>query len=222
MKFKTPALQVALDFTDLNSALKVAEACVSEGVDILEAGTPLIKSVGVKAVKELKSKFPNTIVSADMKTMDTGGLEVELAANAGADIVSVLGVADDSTIVEARDTARRYGIMLQVDLIGHPKPLERVVELNRLNVDIVCFHVGIDVQRRLGITAAQLLEIVRSVKRTFNGMIAVAGGLKPDNITPMIEAGADIVIVGSAITKSPNPGMACREIKRLLRTKVIQ
>ncbi|MHC5039293.1 MAG: orotidine 5'-phosphate decarboxylase / HUMPS family protein, partial [Planctomycetota bacterium] len=48
-------LQVALDFVNLKRALKVARESVEGGADILEAGTPLIKSEGLDAVRALKS-----------------------------------------------------------------------------------------------------------------------------------------------------------------------
>ena len=53
-------LQVALDFVDLSRALKAAEAAVEGGADILEAGTPLIKSEGLNAVRELRARFPRS------------------------------------------------------------------------------------------------------------------------------------------------------------------
>ena len=47
----TVNLQLALDFVDLHRAVLVAEKAVPAGVDWLEAGTPLIKSEGLDAVR---------------------------------------------------------------------------------------------------------------------------------------------------------------------------
>ncbi|MEJ2365223.1 MAG: orotidine 5'-phosphate decarboxylase [Deltaproteobacteria bacterium] len=74
-----PILQLALDFVDLKRALKNAQAGIAGGVDWLEAGTPLIKSEGLKAVRELRALSPQTTIVADMKIMDTGRVEVEAA-----------------------------------------------------------------------------------------------------------------------------------------------
>jgi 3-hexulose-6-phosphate synthase/6-phospho-3-hexuloisomerase len=74
---------LALDFVDLHRALKVAELAVPAGVDWIEAGTPLIKSEGLDAVRELKKRFPGKTIVADMKIMDAGRIEVEAAAKAG-------------------------------------------------------------------------------------------------------------------------------------------
>ncbi|RLF94594.1 bifunctional hexulose-6-phosphate synthase/ribonuclease regulator, partial [Thermococci archaeon] len=39
-----PVIQVALDFINLDRAIKAAEEAVKGGVDWIEVGTPLIKS----------------------------------------------------------------------------------------------------------------------------------------------------------------------------------
>jgi len=64
-------LQLALDFIDLDEAIDVAKKAQNY-VDLMEAGTPLIKSCGIRAVRTLKDTFPNKKVVADMKIMDTG------------------------------------------------------------------------------------------------------------------------------------------------------
>ena len=90
-------LQVALDVLDLPSALTLANQ-VSEHVDILELGTPLVKSVGIGAVSAIKAAHPDKLVFADLKTADAGELEATLAFEAGADLITVMGAADDDTV----------------------------------------------------------------------------------------------------------------------------
>ncbi|MCI4347452.1 MAG: bifunctional hexulose-6-phosphate synthase/ribonuclease regulator, partial [Thermoplasmata archaeon] len=43
----------------MSRALQVAKEAVEGGADWVEAGTPLIKSEGLDAVRELKRAFPN-------------------------------------------------------------------------------------------------------------------------------------------------------------------
>ncbi|MFO7915709.1 MAG: orotidine 5'-phosphate decarboxylase / HUMPS family protein, partial [Candidatus Krumholzibacteriales bacterium] len=86
--------------------------------DWLEAGTPLIKSEGIEIVRILRETFPQKTIVADLKTMDTGALETEMAAKAGADIVCVMAASDDSTIKEAVASAHKYGTKIMVDLLG--------------------------------------------------------------------------------------------------------
>ena len=93
-------LQVALDFVDLHRAVKVAEEAIEGGADWLEIGTPLIKSEGMNAIRHLRKVFPGVTLLADMKTMDAGRAEMEMAAKAGANIAVVMGDAPESTIKE--------------------------------------------------------------------------------------------------------------------------
>ena len=131
-----PILQVALDFMILERAIKAAEESLRGGADWLEAGTPLIKSEGMRAIRELKRRFHRVTV-ADLKTMDVGRIEVEMAAKSGADIITVLAVADDPTIQDSIKAARKYGAKIMVDLINHPDPVKRAKEW-KSRVPIIC------------------------------------------------------------------------------------
>src|SRR5436309_974759 len=135
-----PVLQVALDHMHLKRALLAAAEAVQGGADWLEAGTPLIKSEGMEVVRQLKKSFPGTTIVADLKTMDTGAFEVEIAAKAGADVVTVMGVTDDATILEAVKAARRYGAKIMVDLMRVPDKAARAKELEKLGVDYLNMH----------------------------------------------------------------------------------
>src|SRR5205085_7520309 len=68
----TPRLQLALDFVDLHRAVKVAEEAVRGGVDWIEVGTPLLKAEGLRAVRTLRSRFPDVPIVCDAKPMDAG------------------------------------------------------------------------------------------------------------------------------------------------------
>jgi 3-hexulose-6-phosphate synthase len=110
-------LQVAMDVLTVDAALELAGK-VAEYVDIIELGTPLVKNAGLTAVTAVKTAHPDKIVFADMKTMDAGELEAGIAFSAGADLVSVLGSADDSTIAGAVKAAKAHNKGVVVDLIG--------------------------------------------------------------------------------------------------------
>ena len=99
-------LQVALDFVDMDRALRLAREAVEGGADYIEAGTPLIKSEGLDSIRKLRAEFPQHTIVADLKTMDAGRGEMEIVAKAGANIATVLGVADDGTIRECIEAGR--------------------------------------------------------------------------------------------------------------------
>ncbi len=52
----------------------------------------MVKSAGIAAVTAIKAAHPDKLVFADLKTADAGELEAELAFEAGADLVTVMGV----------------------------------------------------------------------------------------------------------------------------------
>ena len=211
-----PILQVALDFIDLDRALKLAREAVEGGADWIEAGTPLIKSEGLNAIRALRAEFPNHPLVADLKTMDAGRAEVEIAAKAGADVVFVLGAADDKTIAECVETGRHQGCKIGVDLIRVSDPIRRVEEVVALGVDYVIVHAGIDQQMQ----GKQPFDVLRRLAETATVPLAVAGGLNSETVVDAINAGARILIVGGAITKSADAVGATRQIAKAMTSGV--
>lgn len=207
-----PVLQVALDMMHLKRAMEIAREAVEGGADWLEAGTPLIKSEGMEAVRELKRTFPDKTIVADMKVMDTGAYEVEMAAKAGADVVHVLAAADDETISDAVRAGRKYGVRVAVDLIGIPDRVARARQVAGMGVSHVCVHVSIDKQM-MGLDP---VENVREVAGAVDVPVAVAGGVNSETAPEVLKAGASIVIVGGAIIKAKQPAQAASVIKEAL------
>ena len=203
-------LQLALDILNLDRAISMAKEAVPGGIDWIEAGTPLIKSEGMEAIRELKHIFPNKKIIADMKTMDTGDFETEMASKAGADIISILGASDDSTIKEAIKAAKKYNSEIMIDLINVKNKIDRAAEVQKMGAKYVCIHVGIDQQMK----GENPLQDIKDVKEAVNITIATAGGLNSENIPSVVSAGADIVIVGGAITKASNLLEATKIIRK--------
>ena len=208
-----PVLQVALDLMHRKRAMEIAKEAVAGGADWIEAGTPLIKSEGVEVIRDLKRTFPGHIIVADMKTMDVGAFEVEIAVKAGADVVNVMGLADDATIGESVLAARKYGAKIMVDLMNVPDKLGRAKTAERLGAGLVCLHVGIDEQMR---GAASPIELVRTISAQIGVPLAVAGGITPARIGELVRAGASVLIVGGSIIKNENVEEATRAIKQAL------
>jgi len=208
-----PILQVALDFVDLARAIKVAHETANGGADWLEAGTPLIKAEGMNAIRELRKSFPGYKIVADMKTMDTGRAEVEMAAKAGADIVEVMGAASDATIRECVEAGKNYGAEILVDLLEVKNPQERVKKIEKFGADYIGVHTPVDAQ----MLGEKPFEIVRKIRKVTTLPIAAAGGINSENVVEAIKAGASIVIVGGAVTKSENAADATRIIKKAMK-----
>jgi 3-hexulose-6-phosphate synthase/6-phospho-3-hexuloisomerase len=214
-----PVLQLALDFVNLQQAMRAAREAVAGGVDWIEAGTPLIKSEGLDAVRALRREFPAATVVADMKVMDAGRVETECAAKAGANLVHVLAAASDSTIQECVEAARRYDARVCVDLIGFETPeamIQRAHQAAAMGAAHVCIHTPIDMQMR----GEAPFDFLKAVAAQADIPVAVAGGINSETAAAAVAAGASIIIVGGAIIKSPDAAQAARDIKQAMETGV--
>ncbi|MEZ5334143.1 MAG: 3-hexulose-6-phosphate synthase [Methanolobus sp.] len=204
-----PIIQVALDLLETDRAIQIAKESIEGGVDWLEAGTPLIKSEGMDVIRKLRESFPERTIIADMKIADTGAMEVEMGAKAGADIMVILASADDSTIQEAVRAARKYGVKIMADLISASDPVSRSVELEKLGVDYLNVHSGIDQQ----MTGQDSLSLMKQIVGQVSIPVAIAGGLDSGTCSEAVAAGADIVIVGGNIVRSSNVTESAQAIR---------
>jgi 3-hexulose-6-phosphate synthase len=214
MKQQEPLLQVAFDILSINEAIAIAET-IYPYFDIAEIGTPLIIEEGMYAVETIKAQFPNQKCLADLKIMDAGYIEARSGFVRGANIVTVLAAADDVTISNTVAQAAKFDGEIMADLINTANPAERAKQLEALGVDIVCVHTAYDIQSDTN-NPLEELRVVRSAVRC---KVAVAGGLKRDNVQEVIDGGADIIIVGSAIINDPDPGAVAQAIFNMIHKK---
>lgn len=205
-------LQFAMDTLTTDAALELAAAAAPH-VDILELGTPLIKAAGLSAVTAVKKAHPDKIVFADLKTMDAGELEADIAFSAGADLVTVLGVAGDSTIIGAVKAAKKHGKGIVVDLIGVADKAARAKEVVAFGAEFVEMHAGLDEQAEDGFTFDTLLDDGKTSGVPFS----VAGGIKVATIASVQDAGAQVAVAGAAIYGAPDVGAAAAELRAAIK-----
>lgn len=205
-------LQLALDLVNIPEAIELV-AEVQDSIDVVEIGTPIINSLGHEAVRAMKKAYPNLTVLADVKIMDAAGYEVQQASAAGADIVTILGAAEDSSIRGAVEAAKEEGKEILVDMIAVKDIETRAKELDQLGVDYICVHTGYDLQAE----GKDSLEDLRKIKTVVkNAKTAIAGGIKLETLPEVIKAQPDLVIVGGGITSKEDKKTAAQEIKALI------
>ena len=205
-------LQLALDFVTLPEALEILGE-VGDIIDIAEAGTPLIVEEGMRAVRVLREAYPKHKILADLKIMDAGERETGSAIKAGADIVTVLGVANDATIIAAAGAARKAGKEIMVDMIDVPDIERRAAEIDLLGVSYICVHTAFDIQGTGANPLDELIMVNRVVK---NAKTAVAGGVKLSTIGGIVPLNPSIVIVGGGITSRKDMRNAAEKIKKAM------
>jgi len=205
-------LQVAMDVLTTTDALALAGK-VAPHVDIIELGTPLIKAEGLSAITAIKAAHPDKIVFADLKTMDAGELEADIAFKAGADLVTVLGVAGDSTIAGAIAAGKAHNKGVVVDLIGVADKVARAKEVIALGAEFVEMHAGLDEQAEEGFTFETLLNDGQTSGVAFS----VAGGVSITTIAAVQAAGATVAVAGSAIYSAADPSAAAAELRAAIK-----
>jgi bifunctional enzyme Fae/Hps len=214
-----PYLQVAMDLVDMGKVAQVLKDVPENDHVIIEAGTPLIKKFGLSVIGEIRKLRPNAFIIADMKILDTGNLEARMAADATADAVVVSGLAPTSTIEKAISEARKVGIYSIVDMLNVTSPAKLIATL-KVKPDIVELHRAIDVEE-----SAHAWGDIPAIKKAAGGklLVATAGGIRVDVVKDALRAGADILVVGRAITASKDIGHAADEfLDQLNREEIDQ
>ncbi|MCD8913996.1 MULTISPECIES: 3-hexulose-6-phosphate synthase [Staphylococcus] len=203
-------LQLAIDLLNKEDAAELANK-VKDYVDIVEIGTPIIYNEGLPAVQYMDDNIDGVKVLADMKIMDAADYEVSQAVKFGADVVTILGVAEDASIKAAIEEAHKNDKQLLVDMIAVQDIEKRAKELDEMGADYIAVHIGYDLQAQ-GKSPLDDLHTVKSVIK--NSKVAVAGGIKPDTIKDIVAEGPDLVIVGGGIANADDPveaAKACRD-----------
>ena len=205
-------LQLALDSSNSQEAKRILKK-VSDLVDIVEVGTPLLMKEGIKVVTEIKDAYPQLEVLADLKIMDAGDIEASIGFEAGADIVTVLGVAHDVTIRRAVDQARVLSKQVMVDLIAVSDVRERIDQIEAIAPDYCCVHTAFDLQGHDMDPLREIRLVQSALKQT---QMAVAGGINPEILPDILVYQPAVVIVGGFITNHPDPYQAALAIRELL------
>jgi len=210
-----PYLQIAIDLPSLEEVKSVLEKIPESDHIIFEVGTPLVKRYGAEVILELRKLRPDGFFVLDLKTLDTGNLEARMAADATANAVVVSGLAPIPTIVKTIKEARKTGILAVVDMLNVSKPVEVLKELEKEGFlpDVVELHRAIDVENK----ERPPWEQIADVKSSFDILVAVAGGLRPENVNLAIGEGADVLVVGRSITKARDVEGAVRRFLQYMK-----
>jgi 3-hexulose-6-phosphate synthase len=212
-----PKIQLALDTLDGIEALELARKC-APSIDILEAGTPLIKSEGIGIVRQLRAVFPEKLILADLKSSDVGAYEAEMAFKAGADIVTTQGITTRSTILGVQKEADKWGKRAEVDMTGVADPAALAIDLKKQGVSLVLIHRSIDEE----LNAGALWDVkARNIVKTLvdSGLdVAIAGGLNADVLPLLKDIHIYAIVVGRGITAQSDPAKAARELRKLVDT----
>lgn len=216
-----PVVQISLDLTTIEEALEVAQVAVDAGVQWLEAGTPLVLAEGVRAIRALRQKFPDHPIVADLKIMDGGALETELAAKAGASFVVVMSRATDATVRAVVRAARQYGVLVMGDVLGVADYRAETERMEALGVDAVIAHLGFD--ERGEDPSLSVFDFLADVVRSTSLPVQAVGGIRVEDLHRLPGLGAPLVVVGAPLvisTEAFAPAADLGTLGRILREVV--
>ena len=203
-----PYLQVALDLDNKEMMAKILEDLPNKERVLIEAGTPLVKKFGVKIISEIRKLRPDAFIIADLKTLDVGRVEVKMAADETADAIAISGLGNLESIKKAIHETQKQGIYSILDMMNVKNFEEKLTQIpDDLKPDIVLLHRNVDFessQKEKGLDVGEMTEWgnIKKIKEVTGSLIAVAGGITPDNVEEAIDKGANIIIAGRYIIGS--------------------
>lgn len=205
-------LQVALDYFCLEDALALMER-IHPYVDIVELGSPLVYAEGFRAIRELRRCYPDKLLLADLKIVDAGYAIASKSFDAGADIVTAIGMTNDATLAGLVCAARERGKAAMVDTIGISALAQRTRELDGMGFDYVLVHTAHDLRDCIGAPLEALRVIKENCSRAQAG---ISGGIRLDTLPEICAAKPDWVVVGSGLMEASDPAETARQMQLLL------
>jgi 3-keto-L-gulonate-6-phosphate decarboxylase len=242
-RFKTRlSFQISVDVGTLDLGLTVASAALAGGVDIVEMGTPLLKTQGVaNVVPAFRKRFPDALLLADMKTMDGGAGEARSVYAGGGNIFNFLalaGVDTTKSICAVRDEFRREGpelprLVFPDIMVPHQGPAKQAVEVALRMVEAGVDGVGIHLQSDARRANPKLIEddylsdVARAVFERIGKTVPVqvVGGLSIAQAKRLAKAGLrDFVISGNMGLPDSNVryNLPPAEIQRLVASFIAE
>jgi len=185
---------------------------------IIEAGTPYIKQTGMAGVHLIR-RYWRGLVVADIKVTDGAAPEVMFSAAAGANAATVMGSAPVETLDFFIQFCAKHGMYSMIDMLGVDNPLRKMLPMKH-KPDVVVIHKGRDEETNKS-NIIRYKDIVK-IRSKYDALMAVAGGLEPDDVRRAYFNGADIVILNVIGANDPNTGLHENENFRQLMPAILE
>jgi 3-hexulose-6-phosphate synthase len=213
-------LQVAIDRVDIPRAQAIVDS-IAVDADIIEIGTSLTKEYGLRALTPVCEGLApaadphdgsghKAVLLGDIKTCDEGAYEFDLGFECGFEYLTVMGSSSLGTLEACAASAKAHHGVMMIDLLECDEA--RIARIADFPDAVYCLHTSVDSE-----ASADPVGQVRVFRKRFPqiGRIAIAGGIKPQQLPGLAAEGVEIAIMGSAITKAGDIAQACRDCRRL-------
>ena len=193
---------LSADFTKLGEQIKEVERAGAQyiHIDVMDGIFGPSISFGMPVIESIR---PVSDIVFDVHLMiDKPIRYIEEFVQAGADIITFHVEACDNvkeTIEEIRKYGKKVGISLNpATPVSAIEPYIELVDL----ILVMSVNPGFGGQKYIEGSSEKIALISKLVKeRNPQALVSVDGGIKKDNVVEVLEAGADIVVAGSAVYK---------------------
>lgn len=220
-KLKTPLIAPSIlssDFAHLGREIKSAEAAGANWlhIDVMDGHFVPNLTLGPILVEAIR---PITQLPLDCHLMVSEPAQwVEPFAKAGADVITVHVESTphiNRVLHQIRESGCRAGVSLNP---GSPLVLiEEVLDIVDL-VLVMSVNPGYGGQKFIE-TSIPKIEKLSQMRDERKFWIEVDGGVRPENIGRLFQAGVDIFVAGSAVFSSPDRNKAITDLKTHIGTR---
>jgi 3-keto-L-gulonate-6-phosphate decarboxylase len=168
-------------------------------VDLIEIGDPLIKRVGLDAIRADNEACPQVRVVAEMMSADWGRDQVAMAAEAGADAVLLIGPASTASVRAAAQAGLRLGVPVALDVSTAGTDAAWVRSMESAGVDALAVTPNID----LSVGGRTPLQVAQRLRRWTRLPVLVSGGFSSADRRALASPDWDVLVVGRGITEAP-------------------
>jgi len=207
---------LAADFLNLEESINavLADADMLH-IDVMDGHFVPNISIGLPIVKAINSKYS---IPLDVHLMISNPDQyIDDFAKAGSDCLTVHYEVCNH-LNRSVDHIKSMGMKAFVSLNPHTPIhcLRDIVEYLD-GVLIMSVNPGFGGQRFIDSSLRRIQEL-HEMKKTINPSLSIAvdGGINTDNVNEVVQAGATIIIAGSAIFKSEDPAKEIKKMKGLL------
>jgi len=192
-------LQISFDTTDLEQALATAKK-IEKYCNQFEVGSLMLYQFGIQAIEAFRKSFPDKTIVADTKIIDRGSEITEIAANAGADWITVMGGTNKHVLYTVARAAERHKVNVMIDLIDADSPGQTAMEAQGFGGDAILMHKPYDEGESL-----EFLDQWDLVRGNTKLPVFIAAKINRSNVQKIIKLKPDGIVVGRTITQADNP-----------------
>ena len=206
---------LSANFSKMGEEVRSMEECGADVIhyDVMDGVFVNNITFGLKMLEDIR---PHTTLPIDAHLMIVHPEKyVERFAKAGADIITVHWEACQDNLKEVLELIKSTGVKCGV-VINPDTPVEKIKDVNPLCDMVLVMSVfpGFGGQKFIPTALDKLREIRAIIDASGKDIdLEVDGGITAENVRDAVEAGANVIVAGSAVFKAPDRAAMIAKLK---------